>query len=234
MSRVPQRWWGERGLPEGRPGAPHQLGPAAGGGGKGRRAERQEQAFLPRVGSQKPACPGLFQPQPGKAAAERVGCGAPSPRNPQPLPLSRAVGGPDAWAPQPRPGSPTPQRPQGPYRGHSSGPPGLVLLPAGRCSSLAQEEALPSGRKREKGTEAKLSAFLAEPLLLKAPGWCRPASVGTQPSSPWRLTHRCAREAASYTGEAGGGGGRWPTPLCLTRRSMLRGGRGLGRPPAGS
>lgn len=61
---------------------------------------------------------------------------------------------------------------------------GLKLLTAGWCLSLAQEEALPSGRRGEKGKEGNLGALLAEPLLLKAPGWCRPASAGTQPSSP--------------------------------------------------
>lgn len=36
------------------------------------------------------------------------------------------------------------------------------------------------GEKKRKEKE-NLSAFLTQPLLPKAPGWCRPVSVGTQP-----------------------------------------------------
>lgn len=80
------------------------------------------------------------------------------------------------WHPTP-PGRPAPPWQQGPYLGRPLGP---ELPAAGRCLPLAQEAALPSGKKEKKGTEKEnLSAFLAQPLLPKAPGWCRLASVGT-------------------------------------------------------
>jgi hypothetical protein len=68
---------------------------------------------------------------------------------------------------------------------------------AGWCLSGAQEEALPSGKKKKK--KENLSAFLALPLLVGVvlPLWAQPPSLR-------QLTHRYARKAASCVGEAGG------------------------------
>lgn len=130
-------------------------------------------------GRQRPAWSGMFQNRSGKGVAGRMG---PGPREPTAVPLSQMAHRLDTSTSPPLPGSPEPTQVAGTLPCRSSGQLGLQLLTAGWCLSLAQEAPLPSGKKgkKRKGKE-NLSAFLTQPLLPKAPGWCHPASVGTQP-----------------------------------------------------
>lgn len=89
-----------------------------------------------------------------------------------------------------------------------SGQRGPAFSTAGWCLFLAQEAALPSGKIEKKKKEKKTSVlFFTQPLLLKAPGWCRPASVGTEPPSLWQLTHWCPQSC-----QLCGGGETSPPP----------------------
>lgn len=169
MGGVSQRRWG---LLEGRPGGTG----TAQQEGELKAGIAEVSISLPGQGARGQLGRGCFKIHLGREWQFGRGVGLLSPGTHSCPPCPRWWATWTPWHPTP-PGRPAPPWQQGPYLGRPLGP---ELPAAGRCLPLAQEAALPSGKKEKKGTEKEnLSAFLAQPLLPKAPGWCRLASVGT-------------------------------------------------------
>lgn len=111
------------------------------------------------------------------------------------------------WHPTP-PGRPAPPWQQGPYLGCPLGP---ELPAAGRCLPLAQEAALPSGKKEKKGTEKKTSVLFSPSRFSRRllvgvvlPLWAHSLLPLAAYSLVWRRgTHTRARPVGSGVRGAG-------------------------------
>lgn len=150
-------------------------------GGTGRNSRNKH--FLLGLGSQGPAWTGLFQNLLEREWQVGRGMRLCSSGTQSCHPCPRWHHGLDTLVPPPLPRKPEPTTVAGTL-------PVLFLWAAGpgapHCrlvlvSSPGSATPFRQKRKKKNEKEKENSAFLAQPLLPKSPGWCHPASVGTQP-----------------------------------------------------